>query len=154
MKMWWNVLSTQIQLRQAETHLTTVLSILHSFFPQHGSISKEQPVDYWLAEGLLLNDCLKGDQIKLRMINLFRSQYGIHDVYHLNLDSLKTPMFLGITICVWHVLNKLNKTLAKSTYRLNLKYCREMQSIKISNLNHLVHLVNMSNPDNRSDIHS
>ena len=90
------------------------------------------------------------------MINLFRSQYGIHDVDHLNLNSLKTPMFLGITICVWHVLNKLNKTnpLAKSIYRLILKYCREMQSIKISDLNHLVHLVNMSNPDNRSDIHS
>jgi hypothetical protein len=66
------------------------------FFPQHGSISKKQLVDYWLAEGLLLNDCLKGDQIKLRVINLFRS----HDVDHLNLDSLKAPMFLGITICV------------------------------------------------------
>ena len=133
-----------------------MLSILHSFFPQHGSISKEQPVDYWLAEGLLLNDCLKGDQIKLRVINLFRSHYGIHDVDHLNLDSLETPMFLGITICVRHVLNKLNKTnpLAKSIYRLILKYCREMQSIKISDLNHLVHLVNMSNPANWSDIHS
>ena len=105
---------------------------------------------------MLLNDCLKGDQIKLRMINLFRSQYGIHDVDHLNLDSLETPMFLGITICVRHVLNKLNKTnpLAKSIYRLILKYCREMQSIKISDLNHLVHLVNMSNPANWSDIHS
>jgi hypothetical protein len=109
-----------------------VLSILHSFFPQHGSISKEQPVHYWLAEGLLLNDCLKGDQIKLRVINLFRSQYGIHDVGHLNLDSLETPMFLGITICIRHVLNKLNKTnpFAKSTYRLILKYCRECSRSK------------------------
>ncbi|CAL5015952.1 unnamed protein product [Urochloa decumbens] len=87
-----------------------------------------------------LNNCSK--LLKLRVLNLFRSHYGIHDVNDLNLDSLKALMFLGITIYAEDVLKKLNKTspLAKSTYRLNLKYCREMQSIKISDLNHLVHL--------------
>ncbi|TKW05414.1 hypothetical protein SEVIR_7G173900v4 [Setaria viridis] len=87
-----------------------------------------------------LNNCSK--LLKLRVLNLFRSHYGIHDVDDLNLDSLKALMFLGITIYAEDVLKKLNKTspLAKSTYRLNLKYCREMQSIKISDLNHLVHL--------------
>jgi disease resistance protein RPS2 len=76
------------------------------------------------------------------VLNLFRSHYGIHDVDDLNLDSLKALMFLGITIYSEDVLKKLNKTspLAKSTYRLNLKYCGEMQSIKISDLNHLVRL--------------
>ena len=87
-----------------------------------------------------LNNCSK--LLKLRVLNLFRSHYGIHDVDDLNLDSLKALMFLGITIYAEDVLKKLNKTspLAKSTYRLNLKYCGEMQSIKISDLNHLVHL--------------
>ncbi|CAN6249353.1 unnamed protein product [Urochloa humidicola] len=87
-----------------------------------------------------LNNCSK--LLKLRVLNLFRSHYGIHDVDDLNLDSLKALKFLGITIYAEDVLKKLNKTspLAKSTYRLNLKYCREMQLIKISDLNHLVHL--------------
>nr|UBY07510.1 NBS-LRR disease resistance protein [Dasypyrum villosum] len=34
-----------------------------TLFPEYGSISKEQLVDYWLAEGLLLNDREKGYQI-------------------------------------------------------------------------------------------
>ncbi|RLM75257.1 disease resistance protein RPS2-like [Panicum miliaceum] len=87
-----------------------------------------------------LNNCSK--LLKLRVLNLFRSHYGIHDVDDLNLDSLKELMFLGITIYAEDVLKKLNKTspLAKSTYRLNLKYCGEMHSIKISDLNHLLHL--------------
>jgi disease resistance protein RPS2 len=76
------------------------------------------------------------------VLNLFRSHYDFHDVDDLNLDSLKALMFLGITIYSEDILKKLHKTspLAKSTYRLNLKYCGEMQSIKISNLNHLVRL--------------
>ncbi|CAL5031046.1 unnamed protein product [Urochloa decumbens] len=87
-----------------------------------------------------LNNCSK--LLKLRVLNLFRSHYGIRDVDDLNLDSLKALVFLGITIYAEDVLKKLNKTspLAKSTYRLNLKYCGEMHSIKISDLNHLVHL--------------
>ncbi|CAO2146090.1 unnamed protein product [Urochloa humidicola] len=87
-----------------------------------------------------LNNCSK--LFKLRVLNLFRSHYGIHDVDDLNLDSLKDLMFLGITIYTEDVLKKLNKTspLAMSTYRLNLKYCGEMHSIKISDLKHLVHL--------------
>jgi len=87
-----------------------------------------------------LNNCSK--LLKLRVLNLFRSHYGISDVNDLNLDSLKALMFLGITIYAEDVLKKLNKTspLAKSTFRLNLKYCRKMHSLKISDLNHLVHL--------------
>lgn len=87
-----------------------------------------------------LNNCSR--LLNLRVLNLFRSHYGISDVNDLNLDSLKALMFLGITIYTEKVLKKLNKTspLAKSTYRLHLKYCREMQSIKISDLDHLVQL--------------
>ncbi|KAG0526632.1 hypothetical protein BDA96_06G162200 [Sorghum bicolor] len=87
-----------------------------------------------------LNNCSK--LLKLRVLNLFRSHYGISDVNDLNLDSLNALIFLGITIYAEDVLKKLNKTspLAKSTYRLNLKYCRKMHSLKISDLNHLVHL--------------
>ncbi|KAL6652389.1 hypothetical protein ACP70R_011314 [Stipagrostis hirtigluma subsp. patula] len=87
-----------------------------------------------------LNNCSK--LLSLRVLNLFRSHYGIRDVDDLNLDSLKALLFLGITIYAEDVLKKLNKTspLAKSTHRLNLKYCGEMQSLKISDLNHMVHL--------------
>ncbi|WVZ86388.1 hypothetical protein U9M48_033177 [Paspalum notatum var. saurae] len=87
-----------------------------------------------------LNNCSK--LLKLRELNLFRSHYGIRDVDDLNLDSLKSLIFLGITIYAEDVLKKLNKTspLAKSTYRLNLKNCGEMQLIKISDLDPLVHL--------------
>jgi disease resistance protein RPS2 len=87
-----------------------------------------------------LNNCSR--LLNLRVLNLFRSHYGISDVNDLNLDSLKALIFLGITIYTEKVLKKLNKTspLAKSTYRLHLKYCREMHSIKISDLDHLVQL--------------
>ncbi|TVU15241.1 hypothetical protein EJB05_38751, partial [Eragrostis curvula] len=87
-----------------------------------------------------LNNCSK--LLKLKVLNLFRSHYGIRDVNDLNLDSLKALQFLGITIYSEDVLKKLNKTnpLAKSTHRLNLKYCGEMRSMKISDLNHMVHL--------------
>ncbi|CAM0903809.1 unnamed protein product [Alopecurus aequalis] len=87
-----------------------------------------------------LNNCSKLH--KLRVLNLFRSHYGIRDVIDLNLDSLKELLFLGITIYAEDVLKKLNmpRPLAKSTHRLNLKYCAEMQSIKISDLNHMEHL--------------
>lgn len=87
-----------------------------------------------------LNNCSK--LRKLRVLNLFRSHYGIRDVDDLNLDSLRELLFLGITIYAEDVLKRLNRTnpLAKSTHRLNLKYCQEMQSIKISDLNHMEHL--------------
>ncbi|XP_006652512.1 disease resistance protein RPS2-like [Oryza brachyantha] len=87
-----------------------------------------------------LNNCSKLH--KLRVLNLFRSHYGIRDVDDLNLDSLRALLFLGITIYSQDVLKKLNEThpLAKSTHRLNLKYCAEMQSIKISDFNHMRHL--------------
>lgn len=87
-----------------------------------------------------LNNCSKLH--KLKVLNLFRSHYGIRDVDDLNLDSLRELLFLGITIYAEDVLKKLNmpRPLAKSTHRLNLKYCAEMQSIKISDLNHMEHL--------------
>ncbi|XP_047066009.1 disease resistance protein RPS2-like [Lolium rigidum] len=87
-----------------------------------------------------LNNCSKLH--KLRVLNLFRSHYGIRDVDDLNLDSLRELLFLGITIYAEDVLKKLNmpRPLAKSTHRLNLKYCAEMQSIKISDLNHMEYL--------------
>ncbi|EEC77639.1 hypothetical protein OsI_16631 [Oryza sativa Indica Group] len=87
-----------------------------------------------------LNNCSKLH--KLRVLNLFRSHYGIRDVDDLNLDSLRDLLFLGITIYSQDVLKKLNEThpLAKSTHRLNLKYCGDMQSIKISDFNHMKHL--------------
>uniref|UniRef100_A0ACD5UTL4 Uncharacterized protein n=1 Tax=Avena sativa TaxID=4498 RepID=A0ACD5UTL4_AVESA len=87
-----------------------------------------------------LNNCSKLH--KLRVLNLFRSHYGIRDVDDLNLDSLRDLLFLGITIYSEDVLKKLNmpRPLAKSTHRLNLKYCAEMQSIMISDLNHMEHL--------------
>ncbi|KQJ83569.1 disease resistance protein RPS2 [Brachypodium distachyon] len=87
-----------------------------------------------------LNNCSKLH--KLRVLNLFRSHYGIRDVDDLNLDSLTSLLFLGITIYAEDVLKELNtpRPLAKSTHRLNLKYCAEMHSIKISDLNHMEHL--------------
>ncbi|XP_020195850.1 disease resistance protein RPS2 isoform X2 [Aegilops tauschii subsp. strangulata] len=88
-----------------------------------------------------LNNCSKLH--KLKVLNLFRSRYGIRDVDDLNLDSLKEQLlFLGITIYAEDVLKKLNMPgpLAKSTHRLNLKYCADMQSIKISDLGHMEHL--------------
>jgi disease resistance protein RPS2 len=43
-----------------------------------------------------LNNCSK--LLKLRVLNLFRNHYGIHDVDDLNLESLKALLFLRITI--------------------------------------------------------
>ncbi|TVU15240.1 hypothetical protein EJB05_38750, partial [Eragrostis curvula] len=79
---------------------------------------------------------------KLRVLNLFRSNYGVRDVNDLNLDSLKELESLGITIYAEDVLKKLTEThpLAKSTHRLSLKHCGKMQSIQISDFTHMVHL--------------
>lgn len=79
---------------------------------------------------------------KLRVLNLFRSNYGVHDVNDLNIDSLKELEFLGITIYAEDVLKKLTKThpLAKSTQRLSLKHCKQMQSIQTSDFTHMVQL--------------
>lgn len=40
-----------------------------TLFPEYGSISKEHLVDYWLAEGLLLDDREKGNQIIRSLIS-------------------------------------------------------------------------------------
>ncbi|KAJ1701993.1 hypothetical protein LUZ63_001772 [Rhynchospora breviuscula] len=80
--------------------------------------------------------------LKLRVLNLFRSHYGIRDVPDLNLDKLKELKFLGITICAEDVLKKLKKThpLAKSTYRLSLTSCPGMETIHVTDFNQMEHL--------------
>ncbi|KAJ1701992.1 hypothetical protein LUZ63_001771 [Rhynchospora breviuscula] len=80
--------------------------------------------------------------LKLRVLNLFRSHYGIRDISNLNLDTLKELNFLGITICAEDVLKKLKKTdpLAKSTYRLSLTYCPRMRSVHVTDFNQMEHL--------------
>lgn len=80
--------------------------------------------------------------LKLRVLNLFRSRYGIRDVKNLNLDKLTELNFLGITICTEDVLKKLKKTdpLAKSTIRLSLTDCPHMKSIHVTDFNQMVRL--------------
>ncbi|OAY85846.1 Disease resistance protein RPS2 [Ananas comosus] len=80
--------------------------------------------------------------LRLRVLNLFRSEYGINDVNDLNLDGLSMLWFLGITIYKEDVLKKLKKKhpLAKSTHRLSLKYCEGMSSIQGSSFEHMKHL--------------
>ncbi|KAJ4800519.1 Disease resistance protein RPS2 [Rhynchospora pubera] len=80
--------------------------------------------------------------LKLRVLNLFRSHYGIREISNLNLDTLKELNFLGITICTEDVLKKLKKTdpLAKSTYRLSLTNCPRMRSVHVTDFNQMEHL--------------
>jgi disease resistance protein RPS2 len=77
--------------------------------------------------------------LKLRVLNLFRSHYGIRDVTNLNLDTLRELKILGITICTEDVLKKLKKTdpLAKSTHRLSLTDCPHMKSIHVTDFNQM-----------------
>ncbi|KAL6903501.1 hypothetical protein ACP4OV_004314 [Aristida adscensionis] len=114
------------------------------------------PEEFWMLKKLrhldlsvtellkeTLDNCSK--LYKLRVLNLFRSNYGIRDVNDLNIDSLKELRFLGITIYAEDVLKKLTEThpLAKSTHRLSLKHCKQMQSIKISDFTHMCKLVEL-----------
>ncbi|KAJ3680041.1 hypothetical protein LUZ60_016319 [Juncus effusus] len=71
---------------------------------------------------------------ELRVLNLFRSNYGIRDVSDLNLDLLEHLKTLGIAIHAKSVLEKLKITdpLAISTHRLSLKECKGMKSIHIA----------------------
>nr|XP_010906820.1 disease resistance protein RPS2-like [Elaeis guineensis] len=79
---------------------------------------------------------------KLRVLNIYRSNYGIWEVEDLNLDELRELDILGITIYSEAVLKKLRRTdpLAKSTHLLSLKYCERMESILLSGLKHMEHL--------------
>ncbi|KAJ3680040.1 hypothetical protein LUZ60_016318 [Juncus effusus] len=99
-------------------------------------------LDLSMTEALeeTFNNCSK--LLKLRVLNLFRSNYGIRDVSNLNLDTLTELNFLGITIYAEDVLRKLKKTdpLAKSTHRLSLKYCEGMESIHVADFNQMKHL--------------
>lgn len=79
---------------------------------------------------------------KLRVLNLYKSHYGIREVADLNLDGLEELDALGITIYSKEVLGKLKKTdpLVKSTHLLSLNYCETMKSIPLSDLKHMEHL--------------
>ncbi|XP_038972678.1 disease resistance protein RPS2-like [Phoenix dactylifera] len=83
---------------------------------------------------------------KLRVLNLYKSNYGMWEVEDLNLDNLRELDILGITIYSEAVLRKLKGTdpLAKSTHLLSLKYCEGMESILLSGLKHMVHLEELS----------
>lgn len=122
------------------------LNLSHTFI-------ERLPEEFWMLKKLrhldlsvtkalkeTLDNCSK--LYKLRVLNLFRSNYGIRDVNDLNIDSLRELEFLGITIYAEDVLKKLTNThpLAKSTQRLSLKHCEQMQSIQISDFTHMVQL--------------
>ncbi|XP_078167512.1 disease resistance protein RPS2-like [Carex rostrata] len=122
---------------------------------QHLNLSQtpitELPKRFWVLKelrylDLSLTEALKETHdncsklLNLRVLNLFRSHYGIRDVSDLNLDRLEGLTFLGITICTEDVLKKLKKThpLAKSTYRLSLTDCPHMKSINGTDFNQMV----------------
>ncbi|KAG2567380.1 hypothetical protein PVAP13_7NG351500 [Panicum virgatum] len=122
------------------------LNLSHTFI-------ERLPEEFWMLKKLrhldlsvtkalkeTLDNCSK--LYKLRVLNLFRSNYGIRDVNDLNIDSLRELEFLGITIYAEDVLKKLTNThpLAKSTQRLSLRHCEQMQSIQISDFTHMVQL--------------
>nr|CAB3485124.1 unnamed protein product [Digitaria exilis] len=111
------------------------------------------PKEFWVLQELVHLDLSVTEALKetfdncsklhkLRVLNLFRSNYGVRDVNDLNIGSLKELEFLGITIYAEDVLKKLTKThpLAKSTQRLSLKHCEQMQSIQISDFTYMVQL--------------
>ncbi|KAM3368854.1 hypothetical protein ACQJBY_017024 [Aegilops geniculata] len=78
---------------------------------------------------------------KLRVLNLFRSNYGIRDVNDLNIDSLQELEFLGITIYAEDVLKKLTKTHPLANrHSVLASNTEEMQSIQISHFTHMVQL--------------
>ncbi|XP_078166833.1 disease resistance protein RPS2-like [Carex rostrata] len=99
-------------------------------------------LDLSLTEALeeTYDNCSK--LLKLRVLNLFRSHYGIRDVSNLNLDTLKELKFLGITICTEDVLKKLKRTdpLVKPTHRLSLTNCPRMKSVHVTDFNQMEHL--------------
>ncbi|RCV34511.1 hypothetical protein SETIT_7G165000v2 [Setaria italica] len=114
------------------------------------------PEEFWMLKKLIHLDLSVTEQLKetfdncsklykLRVLNLFRSNYGIRDVNDLNIDSLRELEFLGITIYAKNVLKKLTEThpLAKSTQRLSLKHCKQMKSIHISDFTHMCKLVEL-----------
>ncbi|XP_072957777.1 disease resistance protein RPS2-like [Typha angustifolia] len=123
-----------------------LLNLRHTLIaklPENFSILKQlRHLDLSITSALenTSDNCSK--LLKLRVLNLFRSKYGIRDVNDLNIDTLKKLDFLGITIHAQDVLSKLNKKhpLARSTHRLSLKYCNGMEKIQISELKEMVHL--------------
>ncbi|KAJ4800518.1 Disease resistance protein RPS2 [Rhynchospora pubera] len=123
---------------------------------QHLNLSKtpisKLPRRFWVLKELRYLDLSLTEELeetydncskllKLRVLNLFRSNYGIRNVSDLNLDKLKELNFLGITICTEDVLKKLKKKhpLAKSTHRLSLN-CPAMKSIHVTDFNQMEHL--------------
>lgn len=79
---------------------------------------------------------------KLKVLNIYRSNYGIKDVDDLNLDKLEELKFLGITIYSQEVFAKLKRTdpLAISTRCLSLSCCPKITSIQLSEFKKMEHL--------------
>ncbi|KAJ4747022.1 Disease resistance protein RPS2 [Rhynchospora pubera] len=111
--------------------------------PEKFSVLRElKHLDLSVTEHLeeTFDNCSK--LLNLRVLNLFRSHYGIRDVSNLNLNSLERLRFLGIAIHAEEVLKELKETdpLAKSTRRLSLKHCEGMESISVAGFNKMEHL--------------
>ncbi|KAJ1701994.1 hypothetical protein LUZ63_001773 [Rhynchospora breviuscula] len=111
--------------------------------PEKSSVLRElKHLDLSVTEHLeeTFDNCSK--LLNLRVLNLFRSHYGIRDVSNLNLNSLERLRFLGIAIHAEEVLKELKETdpLAKSTHRLSLKHCEGMESISVAGFNKMEHL--------------
>ncbi|KAJ3706411.1 hypothetical protein LUZ61_010116 [Rhynchospora tenuis] len=126
------------QLQHLNLSQTPIIELPRRF----GVLQELRYLDLSLTEALkeTHDNCSK--LLKLRVLNLFRSHYGIRDVPDLNLDKLKELKFLGITICTEDVLRKLKKThpLAKSTHRLSLTSCPGMETIHVTDFNQMKHL--------------
>ncbi|CAN6268527.1 unnamed protein product [Urochloa humidicola] len=130
--------STLIKLKYLNLSHTFIERLPEEFW----MLKKLRHLDLSVTKALkeTLDNCSK--LYKLRVLNLFRSNYGIRDVNDLNIDSLRELEFLGITIYAEDVLKKLTNThpLAKSTQRLSLRHCEQMKSIQISDFTYMVQL--------------
>ncbi|XP_072956334.1 disease resistance protein RPS2-like [Typha angustifolia] len=127
-----------IKLRHLNLRHTRIVKL-----PENFSVMKQlRNLDLSITSALenTSDNCSK--LLKLRVLNLFRSKYGIRDVNDLNIDTLEKLEFLGITIHAQEVLSKLKKKhpLARSTRWLSLQYCSRMEKIQISELKKMVHL--------------
>jgi disease resistance protein RPS2 len=64
-----NVIGTAVAGLEGPREWISAANDINMLNNEYGSISKEPLVDYWLAEGLLLNDRQKGDQIIQSLIS-------------------------------------------------------------------------------------
>ncbi|WOL19335.1 hypothetical protein Cni_G28133 [Canna indica] len=115
-----------------------------SKLPEH--LSKLQKLTHlYLSETSKLEVIPHGTISKLyqlRVLDLYKSNYGMQELEDLNLEGLHKLKNLGITIYSQDVLGKLKKTdpLARSTHRLSLSKCQGMESIQLSEFKRMKHL--------------